>query len=390
MAKYSMNVFFNMRTLSYNVVQCIEFSEILSQVVLCGKGVEALEIVHGKKHLTLRENDNYFIIPDSFINEISEGKRSITFTYNSTVQMSQYNGDDYYEMIEWYPTIKALDLFCHDYFVDIRGNDEYNILGSGRFYDNRCFAENIRSFGIILSKKLEYINCLHDNVLLNCLIPNDNKGLAERLIRKAKDTMTFYKKSFGFYPHSSFTMIPGAEFYRGGFPIATAIVYIHGMYTESSFPYDDWIVSHEMGHQYWGEYVLGGHDTEWLMYGLGLIIDSLYYEDKDRGQYDKYLVMLENAIKNGFPTSLIMADSEELKRLIEDGYDYNTIVKHGRAFLIISKLKEKIGDEKFLKLIVKLLKLHKGKVLTVEKLLAAISESNGSVTSDYIKKLIYE
>lgn len=390
MAEYSMNIIFNMKELKYEVIQNIKFTEKIANVFLNGNGIKSLEVVYNENLLRLTDLDGYYKIPSSFIQDDSTNASRITIKYSSLLQDSQFNGDDYFELFNWYPTLHNLSLSCHDYTINVSGIDGYNILGSGIFNNWNCKSKNVRTFGIVLSNKLDLVKSMCDDVQINCLISSKNMDLAQLLIEKAKESLEFYRNIFGFYPYNSFTMIPGAEFYRGGFPIATAVVYIHGMYTENSFPYDNWIITHEMGHQYWGEYVLGEKDFEWLMYGLGLMIDSSFYIDKDRGQYDKFQVMLEDAIKKGLPASLMISDSDELKELIELGYDYNTVVKHGKAFWTLSKLKEYIGEIKFFDLLNNILFLFSGKVLSVQDFLYQVHELNGQGAFDYINALIYD
>lgn len=390
MVDYSMNIRFNMIELEYEVTQSIEFTDKITDVILNGNGVKKLDVVCKDNHVSLIESNGYYMIPSHFIQENSTKCSYITIKYSSRLEVSQFNGDDYFEMINWYPTLHSLDLSCHDCFINVSGIEGYNILGSGIFNNGSCKSKYIRTFGVVLSKKLDLVSYMYENVQMNCLISSENKALAQLLIEKAKVSLEFYKTLFGFYPYNSFSMIPGAEFYRGGFPIATSMVYIHGMYSENSFPYDNWIIAHEMGHQYWGEYVLGEKDSEWLMYGLGLMIDSFFYTDKDRGQYDKFQALLEDAIEKGLPTSLIIKDSVELDALIEKGYDYNTAVKHGKAFWTLNKLKDSIGDKQFFDLLSKIFTLFNGKVLTVQAFLNLVNDLNGRVVFDYIKALVYE
>jgi len=58
----------------------------------------------------------------------------------------------------------------------------------------------------------------------------------------------------------------------GGYPFATGIVAIHGQETfKEGEPLVWWqhITSHEIGHEYWGEWVLDPDDPAWLWIGLG-------------------------------------------------------------------------------------------------------------------------
>jgi hypothetical protein len=83
----------------------------------------------------------------------------------------------------------------------------------------------------------------------------------------------FYRQHFGMYPQPSLTIIPGAPKPNGGYPYATAMVVIHGQEACSEKPdtYWRWIATHEVGHQYWLEHVLGKDPEQgygWLISGI--------------------------------------------------------------------------------------------------------------------------
>ena len=64
----------------------------------------------------------------------------------------------------------------------------------------------------------------------------------------------------------------------GGYPFATGIVAILGeeQFEKKPRSHWQWITAHEIGHQYWGEYVMDTDSPAWLWIGLGIYADHEY------------------------------------------------------------------------------------------------------------------
>gem|GEM_PF-2428793 len=93
------------------------------------------------------------------------------------------------------------------------------------------------------------------------------------------DVVRFCKEWLNFYPYPFLYIIPGGSGRWGGYPFATGIVAIHGQETfKEGEPLVWWrhITSHEIRHEYWGEWVLDPDNPDWLRIGMGIFIDTEY------------------------------------------------------------------------------------------------------------------
>ena len=93
------------------------------------------------------------------------------------------------------------------------------------------------------------------------------------------DAIHFYKAWLDFYPYDFLYIIRGGSGRWGGYPVATGIVAIHGQETYQpgeSHQWWQWITAHEIGHQYWGEWVLDRDNPAWVWIGMGIFADTEY------------------------------------------------------------------------------------------------------------------
>ena len=165
----------------------------------------------------------------------------------------------------------------------------------------------------------------------------------------ACDAIRFYKKTFGFYPAKSLCIMPGSTGAIGGGPVASGVVAIHDLAQlgDIAVPFAKWIVSHEIGHQYFMEYVMNtpGYNNQWLVIGLGLYMDRHYSEYRNllevskHHDYGEYL----GAAEKGFNTTVYTCSGVKT----EPGLDRNNAVIHAKGYAIIRMLEELIGPAVF-------------------------------------------
>lgn len=153
----------------------------------------------------------------------------------------------------------------------------------------------------------------------------------------------------------------------GGFPFATNIVSIHGQERFDEKPQDfwRWITAHEIGHQYWGEYVLEADNPGWLWIGLGIYADREYSharglsEEIHQGFFNRYI----QGMRDGVDTTV----ERPLEQLATINFDHNNNVIHGKGFAIISALESVIGCDAFRRAYQRCLQTFGGKRLGARK-----------------------
>ncbi|MHC4758974.1 MAG: M1 family aminopeptidase [Planctomycetota bacterium] len=280
----------------------------------------------------------------------NKGKLEIAFS----IAAEPYKGQEKYLLTDWHPRLWWGFETHDDYEVKIDLTSDYILETSGLF-DNRTKsykAENVRSFGLFAGKDFELIKGKSAGVNICCIFPENGKECAELILDTAIDVIEFYRERFGFYPYQKLTIVPGQNNPMGGWPIATNIVGIHGMQGFNELSENEywlvhfkWITAHEIGHQYWGEYVIDRDEPAWLWIGLGVYADHEYSKVRNLSRtkqiqmIDRYTVGFED----GLDTTI--SRSEEEYRNIE--FDFNNVVIHGKGWSIISTLNCVLGQEIF-------------------------------------------
>lgn len=241
----------------------------------------------------------------------------------------------------------------------------YALATSGRFdtTTGMYHADGVRQFGIYLASGMNAMEATAGDVLIRTLYPVKGADLARLLTETAADVVDFNRRRFGLYPSRQLSIIPGMDYPAGGYPVATSMVVIHGMeqMAERDTLHWRWITAHEIGHQYWFEYVMPELPDAigWLMIGLGIYVDREYTRarglslQKHRGFLGRYL----DGVYEGLDTRAdVHTDYWE-----EIDFDFNNIVIHGKGFSIISALECVLGDELFDRIHARCLREYAGK-----------------------------
>jgi hypothetical protein len=234
---------------------------------------------------------------------------------------------------------------------------------SGRFDRAKgvYVAERARAFGAFLGKAYESAETESAGVQVRAIFTPKGRPCAELALKTAADAIAFYRDRFGVYPHRSLTVVPGMDSPSGGYPPATALVTIHGQerFAERPEAFWRWITAHEVGHMYWGDYVLaqGPDSLSWLMLGMGIRADQEYRRArgiKDAGNLE---ANWGSGLIQGRDT--VMDVTREQRRSIR--WDFNNIVEHGKSIAMLNALESVVGRETFADLYRRCLRDYAGK-----------------------------
>jgi tetratricopeptide (TPR) repeat protein len=284
------------------------------------------------------------------------------------------------KLIKWYPRLWWDGLPTHDVFevkLDIPAG--YTLAVSGRLNRATGYYENegVRTFGVYLGKDLKTEDREVEGILITSLFTEEGAECARLCLETAADVVKFYKSWLGFYPFKFLYIIPGASRPMGGYPFASGIVVIHGQERFKAKPllHWKWITSHEIGHQYWGEYVMDNDISPWLWIGMGIYADREYTifrslgMDKHTGLMNRYL----EGVRKRFDTTVDISRAQ--RRKIK--YDYNNVVIHGKGYSIISALEFVLGKELFGKIYKRCLKDYGRKCLGYREFWRVCEEESG-------------
>ena len=230
-------------------------------------------------------------------------------------------------------------------------------------------AADVPSYGIVLFKDviIKEINTADSVMVRSIYFKNDEKW-GNRLLNYAEDIIQFYEDTIGFYPQPVLSIIPGGEKPRGGWPVCPNIVAVHrGIDSkgEEAESHAQWIMAHEIGHQYWGfNYILEPLNyPQWFGIAMGIYTDRLYCIKRNiQMDYNKFLYRYLYGIYKGYNTTIM----QKTDSLDKQNFDWNNTIVHGKSFTVLRLLAYETGEHNFHEVFKYCLNNYKGVNVTLE------------------------
>jgi hypothetical protein len=246
-------------------------------------------------------------------------------------------------------------------------NQKENIANS--FLNIYTEAKDVPTYGIVISKKFRVKETKTKNgILIRSVYLEGEEYWGEKIMNYAKDVIEFYVDTLGFYPQDQISLIPGETGNAsGGWPIFPNIVAIHrgGLKRSNADSHAQWIIAHEIGHQYWGfNYILDPTNyPQWFGISMGLYTDRLYvFSRKIDQSYDFWYSDYIEGVKNGYNTTIMQL----VDTLNKKNFNWNSIIMHGKSFVILRMLAKETGENKFYEIFQYCLKNYKGINVTLD------------------------
>ena len=255
---------------------------------------------------------------------------------------------------EWYPRLWWDGLPSHDSFsVKLDAPAGVTVAASGRLdpKTGRYEAAAARTFGLYVASGLKAASREVDGVLITSYFTEKGAKAAAVCLETAADAVRFYKGWLGFYPFPFLNIVPGGAGRWGGGPVATGIVAIHGLetYVDGESPrHWQYITSHEIGHEYWGEWVLDPDAPAWLWIAMGIYADTEFMTVRgfDPDRRAEWMGNYVNAIPMYYDTTLDAPPDRE--RTVR--FDFNNTVIHSKGPAAIFALDSVLGRDVFMRI----------------------------------------
>lgn len=304
------------------------------------------------------------------------------FTVSFRTNAAQLEFRSFHPRVDWgFPTHSEYD-------VGIDIDSSWTLVCSGLLdpKSGRYHGTSIRDFGIVAAMNGKLLEDNSHDVLIRCLYTPRGEACARILTETAEDVIAHYHERFGFYPQPFLNIVPGMDRPVGGYPFATGLVVVHGQERMSEKPKShwQWIMAHEIGHQYWMEHVLSGRADFWLMIGLGLYADREYVRtrriglDNHNAIVERYLLGIQNRLDTRMDLS-----ANEIKNV---DYDYNNVVEHGKSYSFISALSCLLGRETFERAYVRCLEKYRARCLAPEDFQGICEEVSGRDLGNFFEE----
>ncbi len=285
----------------------------------------------------------------------------------------------------WHPRLWWGRNTSDDYEVKVNAPKGYRIATSGVFDRTQggYSAKGCRKFGVVFMKDLRVLKGQSGETEIYSYYDEGSRQCVEFTHQTALEVIDYYRDWLGFYPNKTLHILPGGlSNPAGGYPIATAIVGIHGQKRMRQKPETHWqyITAHEIGHQYWMEHVMESPNTFWLMIGLGVYADRAFMLAKGYGdQHERDMIGRYIRGTRDLLDTRMDRLPEEMK---EVDFDYNNVVNHGKGFGVISALACLMGKDTFETAYKRCLEEFKGRTLGVADF-QRVCEEVGGETLDW-------
>ena len=297
----------------------------------------------------------------------------ITFKYktdlpNCRSRMGYYN--DFYNLTSFYPVAAVYedkwftdeynnigDQFftdIADYHISLTLPSPFTVAATGEYITTEEYgyktvkirAENVREAAICAGNNLK----LYEHQVGGTTVRSyaDDEIYGKIALSYGVDALTFYNNSFGAYPYSSLSIVE-SEFFSGGMEYPALVLISNDHYTEEDKTYLEWVIAHEVAHQWW--YGVVGSDPindSFIDESLTEFSTLLY----TRNKYDE-------ATYNNLKQKYLLAPYARYKHLIKDATVHRPITKldswmdlsmlmYIRGCMMYMDMENIIGKEKML------------------------------------------
>jgi len=252
--------------------------------------------------------------------------------------------------------------------------------GSGTW---TCVTGPMRDFNAVLGADYQVESHVVEGVTVNSLFYSQHHQGGEWALDCATEAVRFFSTHFGPYPFTELDVVETPT--RAGGIEYPGLVVINSTYYEPISERMEWVVVHEVGHQWW--YSLVGNDQvdePWLDEALVQYSTLLYYEDRYGAELAAEL--LEQVFRQSYQ-KLVESGRDApagLPVAAYSGEDYGPVV-YQKGPLYFHALRQEVGEENFWAILQTYFTLNRYRVATPEDWLAAVEAVTG-----YEHRALYE
>lgn len=251
-------------------------------------------------------------------------------------------------------------------------------------------ADHVEGFSIHFGEGYETIRLAGDGYTIVGLLPPDDPEPFRRVVRLASQTVDWYREAYGFFPVRQIGVVPGPTQWGGGFPLPNVFLIHRGNLSEDFLR---WITAHELGHYYWGLYVLSATDErlDWLNLANGIWIDHLYLAESEdvpleevwrrSGAGDPYPDFFQAQLENREARLGLTGGAEEAL-----DFDYNSWIRHSKAAIGVYLQARRLGSDGFLRLQREIIRDYRFQPLPLGDFTARLEAAGALGAADFFER----
>jgi len=238
-----------------------------------------------------------------------------------------------------------------------------------------CIASPMRDFNATLGPDYQKANRNVDGVVVNSLFYATHEEGGKQALDYASEATRFFSEWFGPYPFTELDVVETPTL-AGGVEYPGLVV-INSSYYKSLGGRMEWVVVHEVGHQWW--YSLVGNDQvdePWLDEALVQYSTLLYYEERYGSEVSARL--LEQVFQQPYE-DLLETDRDAPVGMPVAAYsrsDYGQVV-YQKGPLYFHALRQEVGKDAFWEILWTYFERNRHSIATPEDWLAAVETVTG-------------
>src|SRR6202521_5407541 len=221
------------------------------------------------------------------------------------------------------------------------------------------------------------------------------KGRGDRLpinYGRTPAMLELFSKKFGVdYPWEKYAQVMVDDFVAGGMENSSATTntsspLVHPKLAPESFTGEDGLISHELGHQWFGDLVTcKDWGNIWLNEGFATFLEYVWSESrygKDQADYERWQATREwfgsNTLWN---KPIVRHDFDDSSEFDENAY--------GKGGWVLHMLRHQLGDDAFYRAMKHYLETNRGKSVVTSDLVKAIEETTHTNVDQFFSQWIY-
>src|ERR1700682_812253 len=204
--------------------------------------------------------------------------------------------------------------------------------------------------------------------------------------------LELFSKKFGVdYPWEKYAQSMVDDFVAGGMENSSATTntsssLVHPKRAPEYFTGEDGLISHELGHQWFGDLVTcKDWGNLWLNEGFATFLESVWSESrygKDQADYERWQATREwFGINNLWNKPIVRHDFDDSSEFDENAY--------GKGGWVLYMLRHQLGDDAFYRSMKHYLEANRGKNVVTSDLVKAIEETTHTNVDQFFGQWIY-
>jgi aminopeptidase N len=221
------------------------------------------------------------------------------------------------------------------------------------------------------------------------------KGRGDRLpvnYGRTPAMMELFSKKFGVdYPWEKYAQVMVDDFVAGGMENSSATTntstsLVHPKLAPEYFTGEDDLISHELGHQWFGDLVTAKDwGNIWLNEGFATFLEAVWTEahfGKDQADYERW-----NGARDWFASNSLW-NKPIVRHDFDDSSEFDGNA-YGKGGWVLYMLRHQMGDDAFYRGLKHYLEVHRGKNVVTADLAKAIEEATHANVDQFFSQWLY-